>query len=245
MKPTIVMLVCAAAFLSNVGARPVFLSPDRRLELYCQERNADGTGARLFLRPLGSREPGVFMIENDRWIDVRWAPDSRLMAIINHPDGHVSDVYVYRITRRGKNTDADVRVHHQKICQLTGDVADFVVLSNSTVELIWHTPDPWCYDVMWDVLRWDSKRKQLLLSKWRKDTDKGNVVVTRVRVDLPSDKKPVDANNTPGRTARRVGALIAKWTRSKQPGNLRRSPKPARTLQTTSLTGSDTSGWGR
>ena len=54
-------------------------------------------GMKLFLHRANSRDPGVLLKENNRWIDAKWSPDSRFLAIIDHLDGHIADVYVFGV----------------------------------------------------------------------------------------------------------------------------------------------------
>src|SRR5882757_173412 len=83
-----------------------FASPNGEFEAYTIAANDDGTGMKLFLRPANSPNAGVLLRQNDRWIDAKWSPDSHFLAVIDHLDGHMSDVYVFGVTA----ADADARL---------------------------------------------------------------------------------------------------------------------------------------
>jgi hypothetical protein len=70
------------------------------------------------MRGANSPDPGVLRRQNNRWIDAKWSPDSRFLAIIDHLDGHISDVYVFR-----------------------------VAVADACPTLLFHTPDLQRYDV--------------------------------------------------------------------------------------------------
>ena len=112
-----------------------FASPNGEFEAYTIAANDDGR-MKLFLRAADSPNAGVLLRQNDRWIDAKWSPDSRFLAVIDHPDGHMSDVYVFGVT---------------------------AVDAGPT--LLYHTPDLRTYDVKWDVAGWDVSRRQVVLDK--------------------------------------------------------------------------------
>src|SRR5436190_14078854 len=113
-----------------------FASPNGKFEAYTIAANDDGTGMKIFLRPANSPNAGVLLRQNDRWIDAKWSPDSRFLAVIDHLDGHMSDVYVFGVTS-----------------------------VNADPTLLYHTPDLHKYDVKWDVAGWDVSRRQVVLDK--------------------------------------------------------------------------------
>jgi hypothetical protein len=112
-----------------------FTSPSGEFEAYTIAANEDGTGMKLFLHRTNSRDAGVLLRQNNRWIDARWSPDSQFVAVIDHLDGHISDVYV------------------------------FGVGANAAPTLLYHTPDLHTYDVQWEVIGWDVARRQVILEK--------------------------------------------------------------------------------
>ena len=113
-----------------------FVSPNGQFEAYTTAGNQDGTGTRLFLRPAGSRATGVLLRQNDRWIDAKWSPDSEFLAVIDHLDGHISDVYVFGVGG-----------------------------AHAAATLLYHTPDLHRYDVQWEVTGWDVARREVILEK--------------------------------------------------------------------------------
>jgi len=113
-----------------------FASPNGEFEAYNIATNDDGTGMKLFLRLANSATAGVLLRQTDRWIDAKWSPDSRFLAVIDHLDGHMSDVYVFG----GKEEQLGPT-------------------------LLYHTPDLHTYDVKWEVADWDVSRRQVILDK--------------------------------------------------------------------------------
>lgn len=95
---------------------------------------------KLFLRRANSRDTGVLLKENNRWIDAKWSPDSRFLAVIDHLDGHIADVYVFGITAANP----------------TGP---------PLATLFYHTPELRTYDVQWDVVGWLLNTRSIILKK--------------------------------------------------------------------------------
>lgn len=83
---------------THAGAHEHLVSPDGKFEAYTTANWPDGTGMKLYLRRAQSRDAGVLLWQNNRWLEPKWSPDSRFLALIDHPDGHVSDVYVFGVT---------------------------------------------------------------------------------------------------------------------------------------------------
>ena len=113
-----------------------FISPDQKWEAYTTAANEDGTGMKLFLRPASSQDAGALLRQNNRWIDAKWSPNSQFLAVIDHPDGRISDVYVFGV----------------------GDAGAFPAL-------LYYTPDLHRYDVKWEVIGWDVPRREITLDK--------------------------------------------------------------------------------
>lgn len=113
-----------------------FASPNGEFEAYTIAANEDGTGMKLFLRRANSPDAGVLLRQNNRWIDAKWSPDSRFLALIDHHDGHISDVYVFGVTA-----------------------------VDAVPTLLYHTPDLHRYDVKWEVSGWDLSRREVVLAK--------------------------------------------------------------------------------
>ena len=130
-----VLLIAVAAHAD----RPRFISPNYQFEAYQTDNAADGTGAKLFLRRANSRDIGVLVFENMRWIDAKWSPDSRFLAVVDHNDGHIADVYVFGVRA--------------------------AAAAQPQITLYYHTPDPNTYDVRWDVLGWKLGERSVILDK--------------------------------------------------------------------------------
>jgi len=65
------------------------LTPDAHGEYY---------GEKLYVRVRGSKENGVLLRENSRYMEIQWGPQSHLLGIEDHWDGHSCGVYVYAIS---------------------------------------------------------------------------------------------------------------------------------------------------
>ena len=128
----IFLLLVAEALAGEHG----FVSPNGDFEAYTTPANEDGSGMKLFLRLANSRDTGVLLRQNNRWIDAKWSTDSRFLAVIDHLDGHMSDVYVF------------------------GVGAD-----DAAPRLLYHTPELHTYDVRWDVAAWHAGRREIVLDK--------------------------------------------------------------------------------
>jgi len=116
-----------------------FVSPNGQFEAYTTPANQDGTGMELYLRRANSRGPGVLLRQNNRWIDSNWSPNSQFLAVIDHLDGRISDVYVFAIAA-----------------------------ADAAPTLRYHTPDLCGYDVKWKVTDWDLARREIILCKEEK-----------------------------------------------------------------------------
>ena len=146
-------LLLTAALLAatpHSDAYERFVSPDQRFEAYTTPHWSDGTGMVLFLRRFGLSDTGLRLHGNNRWIDAHWSPDSRFLAMIDHPDGHVSDVYVYGISSPGRG-------------------------KTPIATLLYHSPRPWTYDVKWEVLGWRLSRRSIILKKEMRDQGAGPI----------------------------------------------------------------------
>ena len=128
-----------------------FVSPDAKFEAYTTAANEDGSGAKLFLRRADSRDVGVLLRQTDRWIDAKWSPNSQFLAVIDHLDGHISDVYVFGVK--------------------AGDAAP---------TLLYHIPDLHTYDVKWEVTDWDVARREVVLDKAVKREMPGRITHEKV-----------------------------------------------------------------
>ncbi len=119
-----------------LAAEHRFISPNGEFEAYTIPANDDGTGMKLFLYRANSRDAGVLLRQNNRWIDAKWSPDSEFLAVIDHLDSHISDVYVFSVGA-----------------------------ADAAPTLLYHTPDLHRYNVKWEVTGWDVARRQIILDK--------------------------------------------------------------------------------
>jgi hypothetical protein len=146
-----------------------FASPNGEFEAYTIAANDDGTGMKLFLRLANSPDAGVLLRQNNRWIDAKRSPDSRFLAVIDHLDGHMSDVYVFGVT---------------------------AVDAGPT--LLYHTPDLHMYNVKWEVAGWDISRRQVVLDKEMKQETPGKVTHEKIVARIGTETlklPPTDPTN--------------------------------------------------
>ena len=143
MRALVLSLLLAAA--TNASAYKQFVSPDGKFEAYTTRKTEDGTGVKLFLRRAKSQDSGILVFENMRWIDAKWSPNSRFLAVVDHNDGHIADVYVFGV----RAADA----------------------APPEITLYYHSPAPNTYDVKWDVVGWDLDTRSIILDKEVRDTN--------------------------------------------------------------------------
>jgi hypothetical protein len=159
VRPMRALLAVSILFVANTLADDHhFVSTDGEFEAYTIAANDDGTGMKLFLRPANSANPGVLLRQNDRWIDAKWSPDSRFLAVIDHLDGHISDVYVFGVRS-----------------------------VNAGPTLLYHTPDLHKYDVKWDVAGWDVSQRQVLLDKEAKQESPGKITHEKIAAHIGTE----------------------------------------------------------
>jgi len=84
------------ALTTQASAYDHFLSSNGQLEAYTTANYADGSDMKLFVHKTDGHGSVVLLFSNERWI-AKWSPDSRFLAVIDHPDGHVADVYVFGV----------------------------------------------------------------------------------------------------------------------------------------------------
>ena len=135
-----------------------FASPNGEFEAYTTVSNEDGTGMKLFLRPANSTDAGVLLRQNDRWIDAKWSPNAQFLAVIDHLDGHISDVYIFA-----------------------------VAAANATPTLLFHTPDLHKYDVKWEVTGWDVARREVVLDKEVKHEMPGRITHEKIEAPVGTE----------------------------------------------------------
>ena len=133
---------------ATASAYDKFVSPNGEFEAYTTANFSDGSGMKLFLRRAHARDTGLLLAQNARWIDAKWSLDSRFLAVIDHPDGHIADVYVLGVT--------------------AADAA-----ASPTVRLFYNTPNPLTYDVRWDVAGWNARKREIVLKQEVRDQNAG------------------------------------------------------------------------
>jgi hypothetical protein len=101
-----------------------------------------------FLRRANAPDAGVLLAKNGRWVDAKWSPDSHFLAVIDHPDGHIADVYVFGVTAAN-------------------------AAASPSVTLFYHTPNPLTYDVRWDVAGWHAEKHEVVLKQEVRDQNAG------------------------------------------------------------------------
>jgi hypothetical protein len=139
--------------LTLLAAAPVhaydrFVSPNGEFEAYTTANFPDGGGMKLYLHRANAPDAGVLLAQNGRWIDAKWSPDSHFLAVIDHPDGHIADVYVFGVPATS-------------------------AAASPSVTLFYHTPNPLTYDVRWDVAGWHAHRREIILKQEVRDQNAG------------------------------------------------------------------------
>jgi hypothetical protein len=98
MRTSFAITMILLAAWHSAAAHERVTAPNGLLEAFTTAKEPDGTGMKLFVRHRRTGAPAVLLLQNDRWIDAKWSPDSRFLAVIDHPDGGIADVYVFGIT---------------------------------------------------------------------------------------------------------------------------------------------------
>jgi hypothetical protein len=146
------LLPCLAA-AEDLGAvdQPV-PSPNGLFEVYRLPEGTDkdvngkiyGYGTKLFVRLGHSQSQGILLRENTRWMAAQWSPDSNLIGVEDHWDGHASQIYVYKVT-----ASADRK---------------------ATVQQVFHTPEN-AYDLQWYIEGWGPSKNLLHLRRDQRTND--------------------------------------------------------------------------
>jgi hypothetical protein len=161
------LLVMSLLFVTKaLAGEHHFRSPNGEFEAYTIAANEDATGMKLFLRRANSTDAGVLLRQNNRWIDAKWSPDSRFLAVMDHLDGHISDVYIFA-----------------------------VAAVDAGPTLVYHTPDLHRYDMQWEVTGWDVSRREVVLDKEVKPETPGRIthekIIARIGAE-PLKLQPTD-----------------------------------------------------
>jgi len=155
----LILTLLAAA---QVDAYDRFGSPNGEFEAYTTANFPDGGGMKLFLRRANTSDAGVLLAQNGRWIDAKWSPDSRFVAVIDNSDGHIADVYVFGVTAAN-------------------------AAASPSVTLFYRTPNPHTYDVRWDVAGWHAAKREVILNEEVRDQNAGthatHTVIAQIGVE--------------------------------------------------------------
>lgn len=157
------LIVTAFLFATEaVAGEHSFVSPSGEFEAYTIPATEDGSGMKLFLHRVKSRDAGELLKQNNRWIDAKWSPDSHFLALIDHVDGHMSDVYIFA-----------------------------VAAADPLATLVYHTPSLHEYDVKWDVNGWNEERPAVILDKEVKTTE-GKITHQKVVATIRTEPLRLD-----------------------------------------------------
>lgn len=148
MRTIFCIFLMAVALTPRGHAYERIVSPDGSLEAYTTANFPNGSGMKLFLCKEGKQNSSVPVWSNNRWIDAAWSPDSRFLAVIDHPDGHIADVYVFGVT---------VAANRKK----------------PLITLLYQTPSRRTYNVQWSVIGWMLKQRAVVLKKQMRDISTG------------------------------------------------------------------------
>jgi hypothetical protein len=140
MRTSFAITMILLAALHSAAAYKRVTAPNGLLEAFTTAKEPDGTGMKLFVRHRRSGAPAVLLLQNDRWIDAKWSPDSRFLAVIDHLDGRIADVYVFGIS--------------------AANPARPLIAT-----LFYHTPELRTYYVQWDVVDWLLNARSIVLKK--------------------------------------------------------------------------------
>ena len=154
----ILLGVASSAFAVD---RDSWISPDKHFLARSVSRNPDETGCRLLLSAAGKPELGILLRENDRWINATWSPDSKFLAITDGSDGHITDIFIYRVVRSDKNESSAVVITFPTF----GGIAASATSPGLRAELWYHTPRIGTYDTRWEFTGWSQDNKSARLTR--------------------------------------------------------------------------------
>ena len=167
MRALVLAGAVVLATQAHVGAYENFVSPDKKFEAYTTQNADDGTGMKLFLRRAGARDTGLLLWQNGRWVDAKWSPDSQFLAVIDHMDGHIADVYVFGVTA----VDAG---------------------APPTATLFYHTPNLRTYDVKWEIVGWHPNTREVILRQEVHDQNAGTHATNIVTAKIGTESLKLD-----------------------------------------------------
>jgi hypothetical protein len=165
MRTSFAITMILLAAWHSAAAHERVTAPNGLLEAFTTAKEPDGTGMKLFVRHRRTGAPAVLLLQNDRWIDAKWSPDSRFLAVIDHPDGGIADVYVFGITAATPARPA-------------------------IATLLYHTPELRTYNVQWDVVDWLLNARSIILKKnvhfgFRQETIVAHIGTTALNAAQP------------------------------------------------------------
>jgi len=169
-------------------------SPDHKFLATCVPRNIDGTGSRLLLSVTGKPDSKMLLRENDRWIEVSWSPDSKFLALTDGSDGHVTDIFLYRVQASDAN---DTKVKLMSLPAF-GDIAKSAHTPGIRADIWYHTPNIWTYDVKWEFVGWADQGASVKLTKHsRASKDEYFKISLKPPADLSINDAGMDAPGHP------------------------------------------------
>jgi hypothetical protein len=135
-------------------------SPDKKLIAYTTPALKDGNGSILYIRTDQPNAPATPLLENNRWIDASWSPNSKYLVATYGLDGHITDIYIFGFT-----VDAHGAVK---------------------ADLYYRTPNPETYDTQWTFRRWKSDTEISLIREVRYTPEviSGHISSTPLKLDF-------------------------------------------------------------
>jgi hypothetical protein len=162
MKAIAIFLILLGVASSTFAVdRDKWISPDKHFLARTISRNPDETGCRLFLSAVGHPGLGVLLRENDRWIDATWSPDSKFLAVTDGSDGHVTDIFIYRVVRSDDKESRAVVTSFPSF----GGIAASAESPGLRAELWYHTPNISTYDTQWKFAGWSHDNTSVRLTR--------------------------------------------------------------------------------
>ncbi len=192
--PHLILSAILAVVAFGKGVDDPRISPDKRFETYREPASNNGIGTRMHIRERTDHSKDWVLLENARWIDTKWSPDGSFLTVVDHPDGHVADVYIYRLKKRISLADKEPQNQFHILCDKAGKIATQLVFTNSVLCLCYHTPDLWTHDVKWDVVAWDEAHARVTLSKEITEPEENTRTTLRLRVTIPDT--PIQVEGT-------------------------------------------------
>lgn len=153
------LLTLALSATSLAGGTPdkTWKSPDGSYECYVP-KTEDQIERELFVRSVHSHRR-VKILNVTRWVEVKWAPDSRYFATVIHWTGHDSAVKVFSI----KSSDG-----------------------TPELSMVYETPPSGLAYVEWKIVTWKMRDRIIVLRQKEETDDKPHYKNSAVEVSLVS-----------------------------------------------------------